>query len=178
MSPVISPEYAEMNRQLHAALPDYGTAGHIQAKYVIHLCRKYGQKVVLDYGCGKGTLKPAVAGLAPEITVLEFDPAIAGKDVLPSQSVDLIVALDVMEHIEPQHLGAVLQAMKDLKPKSVFLGISTHPANKILPDGRNAHLIVEPPEWWLAQLAPYFTTIEVQEGKNGHVIYRGAPRSD
>ena len=32
--------------------------------------------------------------------------------------------------------------------KNAFLIIATSPAKKFLPDGRNAHLIVETPGWW------------------------------
>ena len=32
--------------------------------------------------------------------------------------------------------------------KFAFFAISTRPAKKTLPDGRNAHLTVQSPDWW------------------------------
>jgi hypothetical protein len=32
--------------------------------------------------------------------------------------------------------------------KAGWFRIACYPAKKHLPDGRNAHLIVQPPEWW------------------------------
>jgi hypothetical protein len=40
--------------------------------------------------------------------------------------------------------------------KKALLVIATRPAGKTLADGRNAHLIVESAEWWLAKLWPRF----------------------
>src|SRR5690349_2220578 len=99
--PVISPAYAEMNRRLHEDKPEYGVGATFDAPTILALCRQNGFSSVLDFGCGKGALKQALATAAPEITVLEFDPAVPGKDTLPTQPFDLLVALDVMEHIEP-----------------------------------------------------------------------------
>ncbi len=152
----ISEEYRALNKQLHDDAPDYGAQADVRAVEVIKLARKNGFKILLDYGCGKGALKPAVALTAPELTVLEYDPAIPGKETLPTGPVDVIAALDVMEHIEPEFLNAALQGMHDLKPKCVFLLVSTRLATKTLPDGRNAHLIVEKKEWWLPRLTAYF----------------------
>ncbi len=174
MKPVISPEYAAMNRQLHDDKPEYGVGAAKDAASVVKLARSAGYTVVLDYGCGKGALKPAVLALAPELTVLEFDPAVPGKDALPTQAVHLVAALDVMEHIEPEYLDGVLQTMCDLKPHGVVLKIALIPANKTLPDGRNAHLIVEAADWWKARLEHFFKPFTTQDLKT-HFLFYGTP---
>ena len=174
MKPVISKEYLELNKQLHAERDDYGSGSNNSAAAVLKICRLNGYKVVLDFGCGKGTLKPAMAELARDIRVLEFDPSIPGKDRLPTKQPDFIVALDVMEHIEPDYLDSVLANMRDLKPKSVMLMIATKPAQKTLPDGRNAHLIVEPGTWWAVKLEPYFRAITAREDAE-HYLFVGTP---
>ena len=176
MRPVISPEYAALNRQLHENAPDYGAQGAAGAAQIVKLCRDNGLKSVLDYGCGKGTLKPAIASLDWSLKVIEFDPAIPGKDKLPANgSVDLIAALDVMEHVEPEYLSNVLQVIKKLRPKAVFFAISTTPAKKTLPDGRNAHLLVHPGSWWETNLGAYFSKIYANEVP-GSFMYLGKPR--
>ncbi len=178
MPQLISPEYAALNRQLHEERDDYGAKAYKDATDVAKLATKNGLKVILDYGCGKGTLKPAIASIDPTLEVLEYDPAISGKDVLPTRQVDVIAALDVMEHIEPDYLEGVLQSMVSLSPRCVYLLIATRPALKTLADGRNAHLILESTEWWVNRLAPYFNKVFLQERPPGSFIYVGQTRSD
>ncbi|MGH6931298.1 MAG: 6-hydroxymethylpterin diphosphokinase MptE-like protein, partial [Dongiaceae bacterium] len=72
---VASPEYIELQRQLHRERPDYGISGSKRIAVVQRMIEKLKPKSVLDYGCGKGTL---AAGLA--MPIWEYDPAIAGKD--------------------------------------------------------------------------------------------------
>ncbi len=126
----ISHEYAEMNRQLHNEKPEYGAAAENDAPAVAKYARKVGAKTLLDFGCGKGTLKPALMQIAPEISVFEYDPAVPGKEALPAHAVDVVAAMDVMEHIEPDYLTAVLQTMISLQPKIVIMKISLTPAKK------------------------------------------------
>lgn len=174
MKPIISREYATLNKRLHEERFDYGASATEWVPHIVDLARRNDSKVIFDYGCGKGTLKTGIAKVAPEFTVLEFDPAIEGKDKIPSGKPDLLVALDVMEHIEPDYLNAVLATMRRIRPQAVFLSIATMAANKTLPDGRNAHIIVQPPEWWIEQLEPHFQQIHAQVNK-GHFIYIGRP---
>ena len=174
MKQLISPEYAAMNRQLHEEQADYGVAAKKSAASLVGLAREYGCKVILDFGCGKGTLRPAVRAIAKDLKILEFDPAIPGKETLPERRPHMVLARDVMEHIEPDCLDAVLDTMRDLRPKVVVLSISLEPANKILPDGRNAHLIVETAGWWREKLRPYFTSVKESETKD-HLLFIGAP---
>ena len=140
-----------MNRVLHRK-KTFGASGH---KWADHVRDMKGS--ILDYGCGKGTLKKA---LGWEIS--EYDPCIPGKDT-PPEPHDCVVCTDVLEHIEPEHLDAVLSDLKRLMRRSGFLVIATRPAKKTLPDGRNAHLIVKPPEWWRHKLEEVFTVKAFEE---------------
>jgi len=158
---LISPEYAALNRQLHQEREDYG-ATDSNGPQVVEFCKRSGFRTVLDYGCGKGGLKRSIEQLDPSLTVFEFDPAIAGKTELPADPVDLIVALDVMEHIEPEYLDAVLETMRALRPKCVVMKIALTPAEKSLPDGRNAHILLRTPEWWESELGKHFVAISGQ----------------
>jgi hypothetical protein len=119
-------------------------------------------------------MKPAIAKLAPELTVWEFDPAMAGKDVLSSERPDIVAAIDVMEHIEPEFLEGVLQTIHSLQPKAVLLLVSTRAAKKLLADGRNAHLIVQPKEWWVERLRLYFHQTHLIDSPP-NFIYIGIP---
>ena len=118
---------------------------------VADIVRDAGAESILDYGCGKGTFKASFADLKTRSIIREYDPAIPGKDAPPA-SADVVVCTDVLEHIEPECLEAVLDDLRRLTLKIAVLNIATRAAAKVLPDGRNAHLIVEPYTWWLPRL--------------------------
>jgi uncharacterized membrane protein YkvA (DUF1232 family) len=73
----------------------------------------------------------------------------------------------VLEHIEPQMLDACLDDLASIARKLVLVTVHTGPAKKLLSDGRNAHLIQEPPSWWLPQLARRFDLLHVQHVRKG-----------
>lgn len=107
---------------------------------------------LLDYGCGHNksltkTLKPA-----RPFTYQAYDPGVpeCADDPIPAQ---MVVCIDVLEHIEPECLEDVLDHLEHLTEQVLFCTVHTGPAGKILPDGRNAHLIQKPYDWWL----PHFT---------------------
>ena len=148
----ISPAYRQMQRELHARPNGYGGKGHKWAPTVARLVAEHGYTSVLDYGCGQGALMAALRGMVPSVVRLEdYDPAIAGKDGHPGFA-DLVTCTDVLEHIEPDRLDAVLAHLRLLARKAVFFVVALDPANKTLSDGRNAHLIQESPDWWQACL--------------------------
>jgi 2-polyprenyl-3-methyl-5-hydroxy-6-metoxy-1,4-benzoquinol methylase len=72
---------------------------------------------------------------------------------------DLVCCIDVLEHIEPEYLSAVLSHLASLTKNLAFLTIHSAPAIKILPDGRNAHLIIKPMSWWTPTLGLHFDVV-------------------
>ncbi|MDP3720782.1 MAG: methyltransferase domain-containing protein [Acidobacteriota bacterium] len=156
---LISPAYLETQRALHATPRGYGGKGSKWVDVVAALAAQYDAMSVLDYGCGQGTLATAIRAKHPALVCREYDPAIPGKNALPSFA-DLVVSTDVLEHIEPDRLDTVLDHMRSLARKAVFVVVATRLASKTLADGRNAHLIVEPGGWWHARTqARGFTVI-------------------
>lgn len=143
-----SPEYRALLQKRYEQ-PGWGGSGKSWANHVRSFYHDIGAQTVLDYGCGRGTLKQALEG----IDVREYDPGIIGKDKVPLRPVDLVVCTDVLEHIEPDKIGAVLVHIRSLALKGVFLNIALDAAKEKLPDGRNAHLLQMKPDWWEDQLA-------------------------
>lgn len=115
--------------------------------------RMQGCGTVLDFGCGKGSLKARLGEF-----VAEYDPAIPGKDSEPEPA-DLVVCTDVFEHVEPDYLEAFISRLASLSRKAAFVVIATRPAAKSLPDGRNAHLIVKGDGWWRRKLQKWFVVV-------------------
>ncbi|GAA4745441.1 hypothetical protein GCM10023264_08550 [Sphingomonas daechungensis] len=145
----ISEQYRQLNKHLHE-LGSYGRKGDKWAARVRELIGEYQPTTILDYGCGQGAL-----GRALGIPIREYDPAIAGKDQ-PPEKADLVVCTDVLEHVEPAHLDAVLDDLKRVTGRCLFAVISTRPAKKTLADGRNAHQIVEEWTFWEERLSRRF----------------------
>jgi len=106
-------------------------------------------KSILDFGCGKGRLLETLKENYKNIQLFGYDPGnpIFDREITP---VDMIISTDVLEHIEPEHIADTI-AMLGTKARFHYHLISCAPAKLILPDGRNAHLIQETPEWWRHQ---------------------------
>lgn len=144
---LISDEWRGLNAMLHAEREDFGAK--VRPRLIRDLrdfMRKTGAKTVLDYGCGKGWLGRSID------SVRNYDPAIPEHAALPEPA-DIVVCWDVLEHVEPDYLGKVLDHARSLSLKGAHLVIATRPdSTKLMPDGRNPHLAVEPVEWWLSHL--------------------------
>lgn len=167
---LISPEYAAMNAEMHTD-PNYGANAQAHGSVIEKICKENGLQTVLDYGCGKGTLKATLSSI-----VSEYDPSIPEKADDPRPA-DLVVALDVLEHIEPLKLSAVLDHIRSKSIMAVALYISLRKAKRVLPDGRNAHLIVKPEKWWLRNLGKRFSPVYSKVTGLGtpHLFYVGKP---
>jgi hypothetical protein len=156
---LISDHYRKLNRQLHEDPRGFGGDGKKHAERVLEYARKIDARSICDYGCGEGTLKPALQALGWCGFVSEYDPAMKGREALPKPA-HLLVCTDVLEHIEPDRLELVMRHQFLVAERGAFFTIATRPANKVLPDGRNAHLIQETPDWWMAKLAAIGWVVE------------------
>lgn len=147
--------YIELNKQLHSENNTYGTSGRKWAREVTNLTKQHNTQNVLDYGCGKSTLQKALT-----FDISQYDPAIEEFSAEPSPH-DIVVCTDVLEHIEPDCIDAVLDHIQSLTKVVALLTVATRPAVKTLPDGRNAHLIVEPKTWWMPKIEQRFGSVRL-----------------
>lgn len=158
---LITDKYRELNTELHDSNPSYGTSGQKYAHIIAHMMKTYETTSVLDYGCGKRTLECALGK-----DIANYDPCIPGLDN-PPEPHDLVACTDVLEHLEPECLDAVLDDLKRVTKKAAFLAVHTGPAKKFLSDGRNAHIIQEPLSWWKEHLSKRFRIVIAEESGNG-----------
>ena len=120
---------------------------------------------LLDYGCGKGGLLNALSDSKKRGIIVDgYDPAVPEYSDEPSHKYDIITCIDVLEHLSRDNLRCTLEKISHLTTKYFFFCIDLVPASKKLVDGRNAHTLIAPPEWWCQQIKQTFqiaTFIEV-----------------
>jgi hypothetical protein len=149
---MISKEYAQENRMVHQTQVMWGASAQRWLDKVVEWALHLGAKTVLDFGCGKGVLK----AYGPKtLFFTEYDPGIPGKDAPPSPA-DMVACIDVLEHVEPEFVDDTLRELGELGRYGMFAVIALYPSGTWLSDGRNAHLSVHPPEWWVEKLKAAF----------------------
>lgn len=171
--PTVTPDqlyseaYAEQLRRMRAEKqPRWGAGGQRHVEHVARVAREHKVATLVDYGCGHGKLLEELDKVLQGVQMVGYDPGMPAFAALPEQ-VDMLVSTDVLEHIEPDKLEGVLTHMRFLTGKVAYLHIHTGPANAILPDGRNAHLIQKPAEWWQEKLRQYYSSVEPVRAMQG-----------
>lgn len=166
---VASPGYRATLTAMHRR-EEWGIDGASHAPEVEAIAAAIDAKTILDYGCGRMTLAPK---MAPR-RVSGYDPGIPERASMPKPC-ELVVCTDVLEHVEPDKLDAVLDHIFNLTGKAAYFVISTRPARAILPDGRNAHICLHDPEWWLEKLTAVGWVIYKSEGRKAFNVWARKP---
>lgn len=143
---IIDKDYQKQLNQMHAR--GQFNNGHKAYKIIERFVEEYKPVSLMDFGCGKGALINSVKQLHPEIAVQGYDPGNPDYATLPTGTFDVVVSTDALEHVEPRYLDETLRMIDSKIQRCAFFRIACYPAKKKLPNGRNAHLIVELPEWW------------------------------
>lgn len=154
-----------MQKTLHEN-PEYGVSSVLYAPVVDLVISQYQIKEILDYGAGKCRLRDA---LENKIDYYPYEPSNPKWNATPEPR-ELVACIDVLEHIEPECLDDVLDDLRRCALQYGIFTIHTAPAQKILPDGRNAHLIQEHPDWWKEKLNKRFTIIKELNIGNGFIV--------
>lgn len=155
---LISEEYRRMQQQLHEN-PKYGVASVTYAPLVAEVLELTGASELLDYGAGKGRLGETLRQqMTRPLVIHHYDPAIP-QWAAPPVPCGFVACIDVLEHIEPSLLDNVLDDLQRVTSGVGVFTVHTGAAIKVLPDGRNAHLIQQPPRWWLPKFLERFDLI-------------------
>ncbi len=165
---LISDEYRTQQQQLHRN-PNYGVASVHFAPLVARVVRTLGASSLSDYGAGKRRLEAALREERIAVDYRPYDPAF--PDYGEPCPADLVCCIDVLEHVEPDCLDAVLDDLRRITVSHGLFTVHTGPAQKVLPDGRNAHLIQRPAEWWLERLEPRFQILEARAMPLGVIVF-------
>ena len=155
MTKLISDEYADVLAWEHANTP--GQWGHTAEMYTdTILNHSEGITEWLDYGAGSGGLAKAMSKRHPNsgVTITEYEPS--RPNTTAPEPKPYVVCIDVLEHVEPELIDNVLDDLVRVTTNIGYYTISCRLATKILKDGRNAHILVKPPEWWEEKLQSRF----------------------
>lgn len=162
---VISDEQRRLNRQLHQSNGQFGNrkdgngvAQNLPAALVrlheVGACNSF-----LDYGTGKGLLVERLREeVDSRIKINGYDPAVEKWEKRPEKASDILCCLDVLEHIEIDTIDEVLKDIKSLTKNFCYLVIDLQPAAKTLSDGRNAHILLAPSDWWVSKISQLFSS--------------------
>ena len=162
----ITEEQRSLNQKLHEKDTNYGNrydgagiATNI-TKAISRMNELGACSSILDYGTGKGKLVERMRNeLKEEIIVDGYDPAVEKWEKFPKRKYDLLTCLDVLEHIELDSIDNVLDDIKNLTENFAFIVIDLQPAVKTLNDGRNAHILLAPSDWWIGKLSQRFSCV-------------------
>ena len=147
----ISLEYQKILKEMHENASNWGRTSEIPVlveKYISEL----NIESILDFGCGKGEILKLIEKRYPNIKTYGYDPAF--NDVLP-EKIDMVISTDVLEHIEPEKLDETINDLRNRTNIVQYHLIACHKATAVLPDGRNAHLIIKTPDWWQRKLGEW-----------------------
>lgn len=170
---MITTEYQQQLVELHKK-QKWGNQGWKALPTLLSMILQYRVKHprVLDFGAGECTLEQNAKWSLPQVKVVSYDPGMFGINKLPEGPFDFVICTDVMEHVEPQHVEETLDYLRNVTTHATYFIIACSKAKTILPDGRNAHLTIETPQWWHYKLASRWGELERTEDKNYGVIAR------
>lgn len=143
--------------RLHATT-DYGGSGHKVLPFLLPHVLAVKPASIVDYGCGRSNLALLLADKAGIGSVAMYDPAVPERSVKPAALADLLINVDVLEHVPDEEIDAVVAEMATMAREALIV-VDTRPAKALLSDGRNAHVSQHGEAWWLERLKRAYPTL-------------------
>ncbi len=147
----------EQYKKIHSE-KTYGNTSVKNLRFIRPDIKILHPKSVIDYGCGQSPLLEELS-LGYEIVKNRYDPAIPEFSKKPDTISDLLLNVDVLEHIEEEDLDTILAEMRSLC-KNALIIVDLKEAELLLEDGRNAHVTIKPAEWWEEKISKHFGKLE------------------
>jgi 2-polyprenyl-3-methyl-5-hydroxy-6-metoxy-1,4-benzoquinol methylase len=150
-------EHNERYKQLHKELKFKGYSLKKWIPTIAQITSNANINSILDFGCGEARCWSDF-NLKELFDIKKYDLYDPGREeysVLPDKKYDMVICIDVLEHIPENLLDTVLEQIITRTNKVFFCTISTRLASKILSNGQNAHATVKPRAWWIEKLGKY-----------------------
>ena len=140
-------EYAHLH-----ATARYGATGSWAVPYLLPHLVALGPRSLIDYGCGQSDLASRLARKAAIPDIVRYDPAIPELATPPRRKFDVLINVDVLEHVLDSEIDNVVAEMAAMTTHAAII-IDTKPAKTLLRDGRNAHVSQHDGAWWQERLS-------------------------
>jgi|TARA_Y100000389_G_C17252300_1_gene408717 hypothetical protein len=141
--------------EIHKEDPDYGNTSVKNLRLIMPNIIMLKPQSIVDYGCGKGNLLDEVGKKLSLKKTTKYDPAIPLFSREIEGSHDLLINIDVLEHVPENEIDDLLLKMKKVADNYLFI-IDLAPADLILQDGSNAHCTLKTKDWWSNKLESHF----------------------
>lgn len=168
----------ETNRRLIAEYTrlhgggSYGRTGNGALATLLPHILALKPKSLVDYGCGRSDLARLVGARAGIPDVAVFDPAVPERAVRPERVFDLLINVDVLEHVPDEEIDAVVAEMARMARQALIM-VDTRPAKARLSDGRDAHVSLHDEAWWWDRLRRSFPTLRpIRAFRRGRVAFK------
>ena len=143
-----------------------GRSTLVFAKLIRDIIHKNQITNMLDYGCGKGFFYDnsfEIKGLKIKslrdfwnIKIDLFDPCYENYSIIDENKIyDLVISIDVLEHIPEQDIDWVLDRIIGKAKKYVFINVACYSAEALLPNGDNAHININNQNWWFEKILSF-----------------------
>lgn len=153
----MSDNLIDQYKEIHATRT-YGDTSIKNLRYIRPQVKVLAPASILDFGCGRSKLVD-VLGQSVGATVKRYDPAIPEYSAPPEGVSDLLINVDVLEHVPEDKLDAVVGHMARLCRNAIIV-IDTVQAEAVLPNGENAHCTLRSHDWWRQYLGRHFNYVE------------------
>lgn len=163
---MLSDEYRQLNERMHKEHKFDGADALRYVEDIKKLAARFDAKDAIDYGCGCASL-----GNYLGIPCQNYDPCIPKYSQKPTPA-DMVVSLDVLEHIEPEYVDETLAYIRSLCKVAFFVIALLPDGTKLLPDGTNPHKSLFPPNEWERRLRAHWSVVRKDSNKRpGEVVF-------
>ena len=153
----MSDDLIQQYRDIHSR-EKYGNTSVKNLPYLLPHIDDLNPSSIVDFGCGLSILVDDLSSACGAQGV-RYDPAIPAYSAKPAGRFNLLLNIDVLEHVPETALDDLIGEMAGMADNAIIV-IDTGPAVLILPDGRNAHISQFPQDWWARKLARHFSYLE------------------
>ena len=159
--------------------PDYNLKDPQKLSIIFSIIETLDRNIeILDVGCGRGSylsllkslgfnriLGIEISSVCAEKYLQEFPHIVSdfisfAKDT-PDKKYDLLLCMDVLEHIEPSEVDIFIDHINRISKHSI-LGIANH---SDVHQKVQLHLIEKPWHWWKEKLIKFNLIAQLHEGK-------------
>jgi len=145
----------------------YGTTGLNSLPCILPHILAIRPDSLIDYGCGRSDLAFRLARKARIRETRCYEPAIPELALRPTRVFDVLVSVDVFEHIPDDEIDAAAEDMRSMARHAILV-IDMASTGKTLRDGRSAHVSVHDQDWWLKRLSPVWPSLRPIEPLRPH----------